>query len=116
MSSTQLYRRDATGITFSSPLAPEFSVRFKTSKKSKTLDGLKTENVATEIIVNDKNTISKDNATSDDLVSVRVRISGSVLSHDRLKTVVAGVAAQLSVWAEENVILGFEPTTPPNKY
>lgn len=113
---TSLYRRDANGITYSSPESPDFLVRFKTTKRAKVLDTLRTDNVATEIIISDKNLVSRDNASADDLLSVRIRVSGSVLSHARLKEILSGVAAQLPLWAEENVVLGFEPSTLPNKY
>lgn len=116
MSNTQLYSRNATGITYADPATPGFTVRFKTQKAPKRLDNLKTNNVATEIIVNDKFTVSKDAATADDPVSVRIRISGSELSHDRLKVILTGLSKQLPTWAGENVILGFEPTTVPIKY
>lgn len=113
---TSIYRRDANGITYSSPASPDFLVRLKTTKRPKVLDNLRTDNVATEIIISDKHLVSRDNSTADDLLSVRIRVSGSVLSHDRLKEILTGVAAQLPTWAAENVVLGFEPNTPPNKY
>lgn len=116
MSNTQLYSRNADGITYSSPTSPSFIVRFRTRKSSKSLDGLKTNNVRTEIIINDKNLVSRESATADDACSVRVHISGSELSHARLSELLKGVAAQLPVWADENVILGFEPSTVPVKY
>lgn len=116
MSNTQLYGRNANGVVFASPEAPGFSVRFKTSKAPKRLDTLKTNNCATEIIINDRNTVTKDSATADDAVSVRIRISGSELSHARLQEILTGVSAQLPQWASENVILGFEPKTLPVKY
>lgn len=116
MSNTQLYKRDANGIAFADPAAPGFQVRFKTTKASKRLDNLKTNNVVTEIIINDNNTVSKDAATADDPLSIRIRTSGSELSHDRLSAILKGVALQLPNWADENVLLGFEPSTVPVKY
>lgn len=116
MSNTQIYRREPTGVVFADPASPSFSVRFKTVKSSKSLGNLRTENVVSEIIVNDKNTITKDTVTVDDPVSVRIRISGSSLSHARMKAILLGVAHQLPTWGDENVILGFEPTTVPVKY
>lgn len=116
MTDTQLYSRKADGVTYSDPARPSFTVRMKTTLSPKTLDGLKTNNVVTEIIVNDKITITKDGATSDDPISVRVRISGSQLSHNALKNVLKGLSPQLSTWSDQNVVLGFEPTTVPTSY
>lgn len=116
MSDTQLYSRKANGVTYSDPARPSFTVRFKTTSSPKVLDGLKTQNVVTEIIVNDKITITKDGATSDDPVSVRVRISGSQLSHDQMRWIMQGLGQQLAAWSNQNVALGFEPTTLPTSY
>lgn len=116
MTDTQLYSRKANGVTYSDPARPSFTVRLKTTLSPKTLDGLKTNNVVTEIIVNDKITITKDGATSDDPVSVRVRISGSQLSHNALKHILQGLGPQLTTWSNQNVVLGFEPTTVPTSY
>lgn len=116
MSNTQILRREPTGVLYADPASPAFSVRFKSLSTAKSLGNLKTDNVATEIIINDKNTITKDAATADDPISIRIRISGSKLSHARMKALLSGVAAQLPAWANENVILGFEPTTVPVKY
>lgn len=114
--STQVLRRNADGITYSHPQHPDYSVRFKTSKSNKNLDTLRTQNVITEIIITDKNLVSKDNVSADDPMSVRIRVSGSVLSHERLQAILTGVSSQLPTWATENVILGFEPGTPPLVY
>lgn len=116
MSDTQLYSRKANGVTYSDPQRPSFSVRFKTTSSPKTLDGLKTQNIVTEIIVNDKITITKDGATSDDPVSVRVRVSGSQLSHSAIRWIMQGLGNQLTTWSNQNVALGFEPTTLPTSY
>lgn len=116
MSNTQLFSRKANGITYSDPARPSFTVRFKTTLSPKTLDGLKTNNIVTEIIVNDKITVTKDGSTSDDPVSVRVRISGSQLSQLALTHILQGLAPQLSSWSTQNVVLGFEPTTVPTSY
>lgn len=114
--STQLFRRDATGVTYSHPEHPDFLVRIKTTKRAKSLDTLKTDNVKTEIIISDKNFLTKDNVTANDLMSVRISVSGSVLSHERLQAILTGVAGQLPAWSTENVILGYEPKTPPLVY
>lgn len=116
MSNTQLYSHNANGIEYQDPASPGFKVRFKTSKTPKRLDNLRTNNVATEIIVNDVQTVSKDAATGDDPLSIRIRISGSELSHARLQEILAGLSKQLPIWSTENVILGFEPKTVPVKY
>lgn len=113
---TQLYSSNANGSTYADPARPQFQVRFKTVKAPKNLDGLKTDNVITEIICTDKNTVTKDNATADDSISVRVKLSGSQLSHERLKEILTNMAAELPTFANENVIQGFAPVNPPSVY
>lgn len=116
MSNTQLLSHNPNGVTYGSADFPDFSVRFKTVRTPKRLDSLRTVNLATEIIINDKKAVTKDQATADDSVSVRIRCSGSALSHERLSEILKGVSTQLPIWADENVILGFEPKTLPAKY
>lgn len=110
---TQLRGQDNYGSTFADPTDPNFTVRFKTNSGRKNLNGLSVDNYITEIIVNDLAPVVSGSVSATDALAVRVRISGSSLSHDRLKKIVGGLAAQLPAWTNENVILGFTPTTIP---
>lgn len=113
MSNTQFLNSDAYGSTFVDPQDPNFSVRFKTNRGRKNLNGLSVDNFVTEIIVNDLEPIEVGSLNANDTLAVRVRISGSELSHARLKQIVDSISAQLPGWMDENVFLGFRPTTVP---
>lgn len=113
MPTTQAQTRDAYGVTYADPANPDYSVRFKTVKSKKTLNGITTDNYMTEVIVSDLNEFSVGSATAVDQLSVRVRISGSVESMDRLKEIATSIASQIGTWGTENVYLGFEPSTAP---
>lgn len=113
MPNTQVFRRDPSGVTYVNPLKPTFSVRFKTVSARKSIDGYPLQNVATDIIVNDLNTIVVGDKTIGDPLSIRIRTSGATVSMSRLKTCLLSLASQLDEWAAENVLLGFEPTTLP---
>lgn len=114
MSLTQALTRDANGVTFADPLDPDFTVRFKTKRSNKGLSGVNVENYLTEIIINDNEVITVGNSSATEALSVRIRVSGSAKSMPRLKSVIASVAEQLPTWVDQNVLLGFEPTTVPN--
>lgn len=113
MSITQLLSHDATGVTFADPIEPDFTVRFKTTRNTKSLNGVSVDNYLHEIIVNDTNPVTIGNTSANDALSVRVRISGSVNSQARLKEIVKSLAGQLPSWADENAMVGFEPVTLP---
>lgn len=113
MSTTQVLTRDAYGVTYADPTNPDFSVRFKTTRSAKGLNGVNVDNYLTEVIVNDSNEITIGSTTANDLLSVRVRVSGSIESHDRVKEILTSIASQLDTWGSENVYLGFEPGTAP---
>lgn len=113
MSITQKRTSDATSVTFADPKDPNFTVRFKTTSSKKTLQGITTDNYVTEIIVNDDNEVILNSVTVSDPLSLRIKLSGAVVSQDRLKAIAKSVAAQLPVWYSENVMLGFEPVTAP---
>ena len=111
--STQLLTNDAYGVTFADPTDPDFTVRFKTTRNRKNLSGIQVDNFVTEIIINDLSAITVGSTTTKDTLAVRIRTSGSDLSHARLKAILAKAASQVSSWNSENVLLGFRPTTVP---
>lgn len=111
--STQFHNSDAFGSTFVDPQDPNYSVRFKTNRGRKNLNGLSVDNFVTEIIVSDLEPIEVGSLNANDTLAVRVRISGSELSHTRLKQIVGSISSQLPAWMDENVVLGFRPTTAP---
>lgn len=110
---TQLYSRDANGVTFADPTDPNYTVRFKNTQTRKSLSGISVDNYVEEIVVNDLNPVTIGAASANDSVSVRIRISGSSLSHTRTKAILKSLAAQLPGWADGNVALGFEPSAAP---
>lgn len=113
MSNTQVLTRDAYGVTYADPAEPDFTVRFKTNRTLKGLNGVNVDNYLTEVIVNDRNEVTIGSVTANDPLSVRVRVSGSIESMARLKEIVTSIATQLDTWGNENVFLGFEPVTVP---
>lgn len=113
MSTTQKRGMDQYGPTYADPSDPDFTVRFKTTSGRKNLNGISVDNYITEIIVNDLYSVESGSNSATDALAVRVRVSGSSLSHDRLKEILAGLASQLATWGNENVLLGFEPQTAP---
>lgn len=114
MSKTQLYSRDANGVTFADPADPDYTVRFKSTQTRKALGGVNVQNYVEEIVINDLVPVTIGTATVNDAVSVRLRISGSDKSHARTKAILKSLAAQLPAWADGNVSVGFEPTEAPN--
>lgn len=113
MSNTQLYSRDANGVTFADPADPNYMIRFKNTQTRKNLNGISVMNYVEEIVFNDLVPVSIGTQTANDAVSVRLRISGSAESHERIKQILASLAAQLPAWTKANVALGFEPTVAP---
>jgi len=113
MGTTQVLTRDANGVTFADPAKPDFSVRFKTARGVKSLNGVNVENYATEIIMNDRHPVTLGSVTATDALSIRFRISGSKESMDRLEDCAVSIGAQIADWIAESVLLGFEPTTVP---
>lgn len=110
---TQLLTNDAYGVTFADPTDPNFTVRFKTVRNRKNLNGVSVDNYITEIIASDGNEVSVGNTSAMDTLAVRIRMSGSDLSKQRLEAIVKGLASQISSWTDENVFLGFRPETVP---
>lgn len=114
MSKTQLYSRDANGVTFANPTDPDYTVRFKNTQSRKTLNGVSVVNYVEEIVFNDLVPVTLGSNVGNDSVSVRVRISGSAQSHARVKQILKSLSSQLPAWADGNVALGFEPAVAPD--
>lgn len=114
MASLKLLNRQSNGVTYANPQDVNYTVRFKHSKSMKTLAGVSMANHVAEIIVSDVHTVSPaTNASANDALSLRIRISGSEVSAERLQKIVASIGPQLSKWVTEGVFVGFEPTTLP---
>jgi len=105
--------QDSSGITYADPSKPDCQIRFRFSSVNKTLNGVVTPNLATEIIFTDNNSITVGGVSALDALSVRLRISGSLGSKARLRDILTSLAAQAGTWETENVMQGFRPTTAP---
>lgn len=101
------------GSLFADPLKPSATCRFKTTQSPKTIDGIRLNNYVTEIIFNDTSPVTAGEKTANDLLSVRVRVSGALESQARIKSILQSLAAQCDLWVVEDVLIGFEPTTAP---
>jgi hypothetical protein len=110
------YRQLSDGSVYADPNEPDYSVRFKTTSAPKSLNGLKTTNYITEIIVNDLNDVTISGQGAVDPVSIRIRVSGAVESHARMGAILQNVAGSCATWVGENVLLGFDPVTAPVDY
>jgi len=104
---------DNAGVTYADPAKPDTTVRFRFTNAVKTLNGISTPNYATEIVVNDNNTITVGGVSALDALSIRVRVSGALASKTRLRQLLTSIAAQLGTWETENVMQGFRPGTAP---
>lgn len=113
MSNTKVLRREPNSVTFSDPLDPNFTVRFKTTTSPKSVDGLRLQNYVTEIIINDSVAIIDGTKTVRDPISARIKCSGSPEGHQRLKAILLSAASQLDEWIDEDVLLGYEVVTAP---
>lgn len=105
--------QDNSGVTYADPAKPDTTVRFRFATVNKTLNGVVVPNYATEIIVNDNNSITVGGVSALDALSIRIRVSGSLESKARLEQLLESFAAQLATWDNENVMQGFRPTTAP---
>lgn len=110
---TQLRTQDRFGQTYADPADPDFTVRFKTTSGRKSMNGINVDNFITEIIINDINQVAVGDRHADEAIAVRLRVSGSNLSHARLQAIVNQLASELPSYGTGNVFLGFNPTTPP---
>lgn len=113
LANLQLYSQQPNGVTYALPNNPNCTVRFKTSSNPKTLDGKRVTNYVTEIMMNDLHPLTLGSVTVNDALSVRIRVSGSAESMDRLVEMVSNLESKLSAWMTENVLTGFRPTTLP---
>lgn len=105
--------QDSAGITYADPSNPALQLRFRFSSVNKTLNGVVTPNLATELIFTDNNSITVGGVSALDALSVRLRVSGSLASKGRLRDILTSMAAQVGTWETENVMQGFRPTTAP---
>jgi methyl coenzyme M reductase subunit C-like uncharacterized protein (methanogenesis marker protein 7) len=110
---TKLYQTKSDGVVYSDPADAGFMVRFKSTSAQKSLSGVAVTNKVTEVIINDDNAITVSGVGATDALSVRLRVSGSVESVDRLAEILSGLASQINTWVSEDVLLGFSPSTAP---
>lgn len=113
MSNMKLQAHLKDGSIFADPLKPSATCRFKTTQSPKVIDGIRLANYVTEIIFNDVNSVTAGEKTANDLLSVRIRVSGALESTARIKTILLSLASQCDEWVTEDVLIGFEPTTAP---
>lgn len=104
---------DATGVTYADPSDRNCTVRFKSTTSKKSLNGVPTDNYATEIIYNDDVDVTIAGVSASDALSVRLRTSGAAASAARLKEILLSMAAQLDNWESEGVFTGFPPVSAP---
>jgi len=113
LATLQLYSQQSNGVTYALPEDPDCTVRFKTSSNPKTLDGKRVINYVTEIMMNDLHPLTIGDTSVNDALSVRIRVSGSAESMDRLEQMVDNLSSKFPTWMSENVLLGFRPSTAP---
>lgn len=105
--------QDNAGVTYADPAKPDTTVRFRFTNTIKQLNGVSVPNYATELIVNDNNEVTIGTVTAQDALSIRVRVSGTIMSKARLRELLTSLAAQVGTWETENVMQGFRPSTAP---
>lgn len=104
----KLYSQQTNGNTWADPSDPDYTVRFKTNASPKSIDGQRTTNYMTEIIVNDNYPVSVGGKDVVDALSVRIRTSGAIESISQLNAMVDDVVSQLkAVWLADDVLSGF---------
>lgn len=113
MSTLKVLSQDASGVTYADPSDRNCTVRFKSTTSKKSLNGVPTENYATEIIYNDDVGVVVAGVNASDALSVRLRTSGAAASAARLKEILLSMASQLDNWETEGVFVGFPPVTAP---
>lgn len=110
----QVIRQEATGVVYADPAKPDTTCRFRNTNAQKTLNGVPVPNYRTEIIYNDNNSIEvATGVNAVDAVSIRLSVSGTLLSATRINNILNSLAAQLSAWETQNVFKGFLPTSAP---
>nr|QQM16276.1 hypothetical protein [Fonsystermes virus] len=109
----QVLSQDSAGVTFADPGKPDLTVRFKHTTSSKSINGVMVSNIRAEVIMNDNNVVNVGGATAVDANSVRLSVSGSIHSKARLSQLLLSLAGQIASWNQENVFLGFRPSSAP---
>lgn len=110
---TQIFSRNANSVTYALPSNPNQTVRFKNAQSNKVIKGISLTNYKSEIIVHAPHTVVIGDTAITDLLSVRISTSGAHQSDAAKKSLLKTIATQLSAWADEEVLCGFEPTTIP---
>lgn len=105
--------QDNAGVTYADPAKPDTTVRFRFTNTVKQLNGVSVPNYATEIIANDNNSVTVGEVSAQDALSIRIRVSGTLMSKTRLRQLLTSLAAQLGQWETENAMQGFRPATAP---
>lgn len=105
--------QENAGVTYAVPAKPDTTIRFRFTSAVKVLNGVSVPNYATELIVNDNNSVTVGGVSAIDALSVRLRVSGALESKARLRQLLLSIVAQLGTWETENVMQGFRPTTAP---
>lgn len=109
----KVQKTENTGIVYAEPTDPDHTVRLKHSAQIKNLKGLQVTNQVTEVVVNDNHSISIGSESAQDLLSIRVRISGSLQATSRKKALLTALLSTLEAWQDEDVLSGFNPATVP---
>lgn len=105
---------DQYGITYADPTDPNKQIRFKTTSARKNVDGTSLVNYVSEIILNDENSPTVcDQTCSNEAISVRLRVSGSLESRDAVESLINILTSNMPQFIADNVFYGFQPSTPP---
>ena len=109
----KIQKIENTGVIYADPSDPTMVVRFRNTVSPKSLNGVSVRNCATEVIYNIDNDVTVNGVSAKDAVSVRIRTSGAMQSKAKIKQLLVSAAAQVDDWADEDVFIGFNPTTAP---
>lgn len=113
MSSTQFFKNTPKGIIFADPAKPDYRVRFDHSELTKKVGAGVTSTHITEIRINDSHDITVDGVAGADNIAISLRVSAAPESKARVKQILAELGLKAPVWSNENVFVGFQPTTLP---
>lgn len=114
MTALKVQKTESTGVVYASAAKPTLTVRFRSDSAPKSINGVSARNYTTEIICNDENDVVVGGVNGKDALSVRIRTSGALESHARLKALLTALALQCSDWTNEDVLVGFRPVTAPD--
>lgn len=109
----KIQKIEPTGVIYADPADPDLQVRLKNTQTAKSLNGVSTTNQLTELIATDTYPVVIGGVNANDALSVRVRISGGITTVARKKAIIASVTATLTAWVDEDVLVGFNPTSVP---